>query len=168
MALFQRSYNKISHCKAFHAYSKKSMETNIKKSVYISQSTDIYTNLALEEWIYKNLNLKHHHLLLLWQNDPCVVIGRHQNPWSETNISDLPNLVENGVNLARRSSNGTALYHDNGCLNLSFFCPREQLNARYNNEVVARSIFREFGSQVNTNSDGELYVRQNKVSFMCF
>lgn len=151
-----------------HAYSKRSMDTNIKKSVYISQSTDIYTNLALEEWIYKNLNLNHHHLLLLWQNDPCVVIGRHQNPWSETNISDLPNLVENGVNLARRSSNGTALYHDNGCLNLSFFCPREQLNAKYNNEVVARSIFREFESQVNTNSDGELYVRQNKVSFMCF
>lgn len=52
----------------------------IKKSVFISQSHDIYTNLALEDWLYRNFDFTTHHVLMLWTNDPCVVVGRHQNP----------------------------------------------------------------------------------------
>ncbi|XP_066247294.1 lipoyl amidotransferase LIPT1, mitochondrial-like [Euwallacea similis] len=137
-------------------------ESNIKKSVYISQSTDIYSNLALKEWLYKNFDFHNNHLLLLWQNSPSVVIGQHQNPWLETNFSDLHNLLETGVTLARRSSSGSASYNDKGSLSLSFFAPSERLNERHNSELVARSIFREFGSQVNVGSKYELYLRQNK------
>ncbi|XP_066155509.1 lipoyl amidotransferase LIPT1, mitochondrial-like [Euwallacea fornicatus] len=138
------------------------LESNIKKSVYISQSTDIYTNLALEEWLYKNFDFHNNHILLLWQNSPSVVIGRQQNPWLETNFSDLRNLLETGVTLARRSSKGSASYNDKGSLSLSFFAPSETLNAKHNSEVVARSIFREFGSLVSVGSEDELYLRQNK------
>lgn len=52
----------------------------IKKSVFISQSHDIFTNLALEDWLYRNFDFTTHHVLMLWTNDPCVVVGRHQNP----------------------------------------------------------------------------------------
>lgn len=52
----------------------------IKKSVFVSQSHDIFTNLALEDWLYRNFDFSKHHVLMLWSNDPCVVIGRHQNP----------------------------------------------------------------------------------------
>lgn len=55
-------------------------DSEIKKSVFISQSSDVFTNLALEDWLYKNFDFSRHHVLLLWANDPCVVIGRHQNP----------------------------------------------------------------------------------------
>lgn len=55
-------------------------DENIKKSVFISQSHDIFTNLALEDWLYRNFDFSTHHVLMLWSNDPCVVVGRHQNP----------------------------------------------------------------------------------------
>ncbi|KAL5517573.1 hypothetical protein EMCRGX_G003141 [Ephydatia muelleri] len=42
------------------------------------------------------------------RNSPCVVIGRHQNPWLETNIAVLR---DKGVLLARRRSGGGAVYH---------------------------------------------------------
>lgn len=75
---------------------------SIRKSVFISQSYDIFTNLALEDWIYKNYDFTNHHVLMLWMNNPCVVIGRHQNPFSEADVSQLEN---NGIELARRNSN---------------------------------------------------------------
>lgn len=55
-------------------------DEEIKKSVFVSQSHDIFTNLALEDWLYRNFDFSKHHVLMLWSNDPCVVIGRHQNP----------------------------------------------------------------------------------------
>ncbi|KAL1492718.1 hypothetical protein ABEB36_010933 [Hypothenemus hampei] len=137
-------------------------EDDIKKSVFISQSNDIYTNLALEEWLFKNFNFKQHHLLLLCQNNPSVVIGKHQNPWSETNFSDANNLERKGVKLARRSSGGGASYHDKGSLSMSFFSPRERHNSRYNMEIVARSVFREFGCEISVNPEEELVLRHNK------
>ncbi|CAB0044769.1 unnamed protein product [Trichogramma brassicae] len=69
-------------------------EEEIKKSVFISQSTDIYTNLALEDWFYRNYDFSKHHILLLWKNDPCVVIGRHQNPWLECNTGITTNATQ--------------------------------------------------------------------------
>lgn len=55
-------------------------DDEIKKSVFISQSHDIFTNLAFEDWLYRNFDFTKHHVLMLWSNDPCVVVGRHQNP----------------------------------------------------------------------------------------
>lgn len=56
-------------------------DEEIQKSVFISQSHDIFTNLALEDWLYRNFDFTTHHVLMLWSNDPCVVVGRHQNPY---------------------------------------------------------------------------------------
>lgn len=75
-------------------------DNEIKKSVFISQSNDIFTNLALEDWFYRNFDFTKHHVLMLWANDPCVVIGRHQNPFDEANVS---NLQKAGITLARRN-----------------------------------------------------------------
>lgn len=45
-------------------------DDEIKKSVFVSQSHDIFTNLALEDWLYRNFDFSRHHLLMLWSNDP--------------------------------------------------------------------------------------------------
>lgn len=121
---------------------KKSGTTSTKlrdpvRQVYISQSTDVFTNLALEDWLYRKHDFDHKSLLLLWQNDPCVVIGRHQNPWVETNV---PFLRESYTKLARRNSGGGTVYHDLGNLNCTFFTRRSAYDRRRNLEVVCSAI----------------------------
>lgn len=138
-------------------------EDQIQKSVFISQSTDIHRNLALEDWFYRNFNFRNHHLLLLWKNDPCVVIGRHQNPWIEANVQGVEN---NGIALARRNSGGGTVYHDSGNLNLSFFTPKERYNRRYNLDIITRAIYREWGLKATINKKEDIVVQNEfKVSF---
>lgn len=139
-------------------------DKNVKKSVFISQSTNVYTNLALEDWLYRNFNLNNHHILMLWRNDPCVVIGRHQNPWVETNTSELTHITDSGVQVARRSSSGGANYHDQGNLNLTFFTPVHEYNHKHNLEVITRALFREYGIKLEISSDEDLLIRNAKVS----
>jgi lipoate-protein ligase A len=46
--------------------------------------TDPYFNIAAEEYLLKNLNQGS---FMLWQNDPSVIIGKHQNALAEFNHS---------------------------------------------------------------------------------
>jgi len=78
-------------------------------------STDVYYNLALEEYVLNEL--KGDSYFLLWVNDPCVVAGRHQNMFAEINSRELE---QRGIPAARRNSGGGAVYHDRGNLNYSF------------------------------------------------
>ncbi|KAH8336921.1 hypothetical protein KR059_008382 [Drosophila kikkawai] len=136
-------------------------DSEIKKSVFISQSSDVFTNLALEDWLYKNFDFSHHHVLLLWANDPCVVIGRHQNPFTEANVS---RLVERGITLARRNSGGGAVYHDLGNLNCTFFSPRERYDRKYNLNIVTRALFREWAIKAEINERDDIVVMNKKIS----
>lgn len=140
-------------------------DTEIKKSVFISQSYDIYTNLALEDWLYKNFDFSNHHVLMLWANDPCVVIGRHQNPFLEANIS---NLLKAGIPLARRNSGGGTVYHDRGNMNMTFFTPRERYDRNYNLNIITRALFREWGikADISPRDDITLFGKKVRFTFM--
>lgn len=159
-------YNNLYHISRYStSFNVKQDDPNnsIKKSVFISQSTDIFTNLALEDWFYKNYDFKNHHILFLWRNNPCVVIGRHQNPWIEHN-SQL--AEKRGIVLARRNSGGGTVYHDIGNLNLSFFTPRERYNRKYNLEIITRALYREWGIEAEVNKREDIVVEGKcKVSF---
>lgn len=137
-------------------------DSEIKKSVFISQSNDIFTNLALEDWFYRNFDFTNHHVLMLWANDPCVVIGRHQNPFDETNVS---NLQRAGIALARRNSGGGTVYHDRGNLNMTFFTPRERYNRTYNLNIVTRALFREWGIKADISSRDDIVINEKKVNY---
>lgn len=84
-------------------------------------SCDPTYNLAFEEYCQKKLT-RFPALLLLWQNDNAVIIGRYQNAEKEVNVSAVERL---GVKLVRRSTGGGAVYHDMGNLNYSFIRPIE-------------------------------------------
>nr|XP_023023061.1 lipoyltransferase 1, mitochondrial isoform X2 [Leptinotarsa decemlineata] len=170
MALAQRSFSRFAsiitraNARNYSASSITTSEEDIQKSVFISQSKDIFTNLALEDWLYHNFDFKNHHVLMLWQNNPCVVVGRHQNPWLEANILQLPSITEEGVQLARRNSGGGTVYHDNGNLNLTFFTSREHYNRKYNLEIIARALFREYGINVEISPREDLLLNTFKIS----
>ncbi len=80
--------------------------------LFVSQSNDPFVNLAFEETLLREGG----DAAFLWVNSPCVVIGRNQNPFHET---DPAFLKAHGIALARRLSGGGAVYHDRGNLNYS-------------------------------------------------
>ena len=86
--------------------------------IIISKITDPYTNLALEDFFFRNsLSEECPNLLFLYQNAPSVVIGRAQNPWAEANLAYNK---KNNINIIRRQSGGGTVFHDLGNLNYSF------------------------------------------------
>lgn len=133
----------------------------VKKSVFISQSYDIFTNLAIEDWIYRNYDLKSHHILMLWISNPCVVIGRHQNPFNETNVCQLKSV---GIDLARRNSGGGTVYHDRNNLNCTFFTPRDRYDRKYNLNLITRAIYREYGIDTEISERDDILLHGKKVS----
>ncbi len=46
-----------------------------KKLVFVSKSTNIFENLALEDWLYKNFDFETQSLLFMWVNTPWFVIN---------------------------------------------------------------------------------------------
>lgn len=79
-----------------------------------NDNTNPYFNLALEEYLLKEFN---EDCFMLWQNEPCVVVGKNQNVLNEIN-EDF--VRENNIKVARRLSGGGAVYHDLGNLNFTF------------------------------------------------
>lgn len=112
----------------------KSILSSLETSrILISSSNDIYTNLAIEHWLYTNLrfNPKEGSLIspivFLWIDSPSVVIGKHQNPWIE---STLGFVEHSGIKLARRFSGGGCVYHDENNINISIIGNREVFGNR--------------------------------------
>lgn len=76
--------------------------------------TDVYFNLAAEEYLLKHTDKN---VFMLWQSEPAVVIGRHQELFDEVNTTFAD---EKQIKIARRFSGGGAVFHDLGNLNLTF------------------------------------------------
>ncbi|XP_068207200.1 lipoyl amidotransferase LIPT1, mitochondrial [Palaemon carinicauda] len=134
----------------------------LKRVVFISQSTNVFANLAFEAWMYKNWCFDKRQVLFLWRNSPCVVIGRHQNPMVEAN---LPYLSSAGVPVARRNSGGGTVYHDEGNLNCTFFTARDSYNRKENLAVICRALQDDFGIEASVNERDDIIVEdQFKVS----
>jgi lipoate-protein ligase A len=79
-----------------------------------SSSQDPYFNLATEEYLLKQTS---DNFVLFYVNQPCVVVGKHQNTLKEI---DSRYIYDNKILIARRLSGGGAVYHDEGNLNFSF------------------------------------------------
>jgi lipoate-protein ligase A len=78
------------------------------------QSTDPFFNLALEEIL---LRKRKEEYLILYVNDPSVIIGKHQVAHRET---DTEFISRNNIPVIRRISGGGTVYHDKGNLNFTF------------------------------------------------
>ena len=69
--------------------------------------TDPYFNLAAEEYLLKNFK---ENIFMLWQNEPSIVIGKHQDVWAEVNLK----FVQDQQTRKQVSQTGvmpTILYH---------------------------------------------------------
>ncbi|NHN29348.1 lipoate--protein ligase [Paenibacillus agricola] len=77
--------------------------------------TDPAINLALEEYVLRNLPLDES-CLLFYINKPSIIIGKNQNTVEEINADYVK---QHDIQIVRRLSGGGAVYHDYGNLNYS-------------------------------------------------
>ena len=122
-----------------------------------SRCTDIYFNLAAEEYLLKR---KKENYFMLWQSAPAVVMGKHQSVQREVN-EDF--IREKGIALARRFSGGGTVYQDEGNINLSFIetvtCPDFEY---YLQRTV--DFLESVGLEVYADKRMGIYVEELKVS----
>ncbi len=76
--------------------------------------TDPYFNIAAEEYLLKNL---YDDCFMLWQNEPSIIVGKHQNTLAEI---DFHLARQKNIPVIRRISGGGTVYHDEGNLNFTF------------------------------------------------
>lgn len=69
-------------------------------------------NQSLDNYLVNDLKLPGHGLIM-YINNPSVIVGVHQNAYAEVNF---PYLKEKKIQLVRRTSGGGAVYHDFGNL----------------------------------------------------
>ena len=100
--------------------------------IFITEGTDPYRNLALEELLMKEIRPQEV-ILYLWQNERTVVIGRNQNAWQECNTGKI---LDEGGHIARRKSGGGAVYHDLGNQNYTLLYRKEDMDEALLNEVL--------------------------------
>ena len=132
-------------------------------AVYYLQtgSTDPAYNLAFEEYVLKNR--RDGALLILWQNDNAVIIGRNQNAEAEIN---RPFVEQHHIHVIRRNTGGGAVYHDLGNLNYSFITDagdlQERSAARFTQPVV--EALKALGLDAESSGRNDILVSGRKVS----
>ncbi|PSV11836.1 lipoate--protein ligase [Photobacterium leiognathi] len=104
--------------------------------VFISQSTQPWFNLAVEDAIFRNMPADQQ-VLFLWRNADTVVIGRAQNPWKECNTGKME---QDGITLARRQSGGGAVFHDLGNTNFTFMAGKPQYDKNVSTNIVLSAL----------------------------
>ena len=86
-----------------------------------SPSTDPEFNLALEQFVFDEMDHNKEYFML-WQNDNAIIVGKNQNTIEEINQQYVK---EHGIKVVRRLSGGGAVYHDLGNLNFTFIVDGE-------------------------------------------
>lgn len=122
-----------------------------------SSCTDPYFNLAAEEYLLKHFK---EDIFILWQNEPSVIIGKHQNVWIEINEEIIQ---REKIKVARRFSGGGAVYHDRGNVNITFIETTRNANFdRFPNEMKSMLSFT--GLNIKADNRRGLYLDGYKIS----
>ena len=85
-----------------------------------------FLNFALEELLLKEEKLNNENILLIYQNDNAIIVGKNQNTHEEINKDFVD---KNKIIVARRISGGGAVYHDLGNVNFCFITNKGKDNS---------------------------------------
>ncbi len=121
---------------------------------------DPYFNLATEEYLLKN---RKENVFMLWQNEPTVVVGKHQNIHAEINHDFVS---EKNIKVARRLSGGGTVYHDLGNLNFTYIMTGKQGKmvdfTKYTNDIL--EVLNNLGADAVRNKRNDLIINDKKIS----
>ncbi|PIE68483.1 MAG: lipoate--protein ligase [Deltaproteobacteria bacterium] len=124
--------------------------------------TDPRMNLALEEYCLRHLGSDDDYVLL-YVNEPSIIVGRFQNALEEINQEYV---TAKGLHVIRRMSGGGAVYHDHGNLNFSFmtrYAKDRLCNFRLFTEPVIRTL-KDMGVHAELTGRNDILVNGKKIS----
>lgn len=134
----------------------------VQRRLYVFPGEDPWANLVREELLYERWSGGE--ILSLYVNRPCVVMGRHQNPWVETRPD---RLRREGIPLLRRISGGGTVWHDEGNLNFSYIGARSTYDRSLVDRWVQRALT-EFDIAFDISEKGDYLYMGSKFSGNAF
>jgi lipoate-protein ligase A len=124
-----------------------------------------FWNLALESYLLEEKRRRDDggRWLMLWRNEPSIILGRHQNPWIECNI---PYLKSKNIHLVRRQSGGGTVYHDLGNTCVSIFS--EKHDPERNLQFACDALQESFRLNAYIGPRKDIFLEEFKVSGSAF
>ncbi len=124
--------------------------------------TDPWFNLAAEEFLLKN---RTEDLVMVWQNAPSVVVGKHQNVMAEV---DIDFVRKQQIPVIRRLSGGGTVFHDTGNMNLTVISTKKKgdnlIDFRKFSEPVLEFLQQHFGLKAVFEGKNNLTLNGKKFS----
>ncbi|HDC8661695.1 TPA: lipoate--protein ligase [Staphylococcus aureus] len=124
--------------------------------------TDPTLNLAMEEYVFKNLPAEESYFLF-YINRPSIIVGKNQNTIEEVNQTYID---AHNIDVVRRISGGGAVYHDTGNLNFSFITDDDG-NSFHNFQKFTEPIvqaLQSLGVNAELTGRNDIQVGQAKIS----
>ncbi|MCE5127986.1 lipoate--protein ligase [Staphylococcus aureus] len=124
--------------------------------------TDPTLNLAMEEYVLKNLPAEESYFLF-YINRPSIIVGKNQNTIEEVNQTHID---AHNIDVVRRISGGGAVYHDTGNLNFSFITDDDG-NSFHNFQKFTEPIvqaLQSLGVNAELTGRNDIQVGQAKIS----
>lgn len=125
-------------------------------------NSDPYINAAIEEHMVRHMQPGDEDYVLLYINEPCVVVGKNQCIYREVSFGYL----RDEKSVIRRISGGGTVYHDAGNLCFAFlsrFDDSKVNNYRYFNQPVV-DILRRAGIDAQFNQRNDIIWDGKKIS----
>ena len=136
------------------------------KTVYFVDNkgiTDPRINLAIEEFVLRNMDIEKDDYLLFYINQPSIIIGKNQNTIEEINTDYVE---DNGIIVVRRLSGGGAVYHDLNNLNFSFLT-KDDGNSFHNYKKFTQPVvdaLKKLGVDAELSGRNDILAEGKKVS----
>ena len=125
--------------------------------------TDPRINLAIEEFVLRNMDIEKDDFLLFYINQPSIIIGKNQNTIEEINTDYVE---DNGIIVVRRLSGGGAVYHDLNNLNFSFLT-KDDGNSFHNYKKFTQPVvdaLKKLGIDAELSGRNDILAEGKKVS----
>lgn len=117
--------------------------------IFISRpETNPYFNIAVEEYVLKNFS---EDVLMLWQSEASVIVGKHQNALAEINLDFVRKY---DIPVIRRISGGGTVFHGPGNLNYTLITTNQNRERLIDFQKFTKPVI-DFLSSLGINAEFE-------------